>query len=163
MIIIINNTDMKNTRNPLSQNWESLLSQAGYRITQPRRAILDIIAESSRPLTPVEIYDLARAKETGLGLVTVYRTIEKLEELHLVDHVHHLAECQTIFRCSDHHQHLLTCTQCGRSRFFDGLEVEEQFNQIGRQLGYEVTGHWLQLAGLCEECQDSQKKKKDKE
>jgi Fur family ferric uptake transcriptional regulator len=150
----------KKPQNPISQKWEILLSQAGYRITQPRRAILDIIAESCRPLTPVEIYDLARTRSSGIGLVTVYRTIEKLEELHLVDHVHHLGECQTVFRSSDHHQHLLICTNCGTSCYFDGLEVEEQFNQIGQQLGYEVTGHWLQLAGLCEDCQKSHNSKK---
>ncbi len=152
----------KNTSNTLSQKWENLLSQAGYRITQPRRAILDIIAESSRPLTPVEIYDKARMQYAGIGLVTVYRTIEKLEELHLVDHVHHLGECQTVFRSSERHQHLLVCTNCGCSRYFDGLEVEDQFNQIGQKLGYRVTGHWLQLAGLCEECQENQSNNKGK-
>lgn len=145
----------KNNRNPISQKWEKLLGQEGYRITRPRRAILDIIAESSRPLTPVEIYDLAREDNPGIGLVTIYRTIEKLEELRLVDHVHHLGECQTVFRSPDQHQHLLICTGCGRSRYFDGLEVEEQFNKIGEKFGYQVTGHWLQLAGLCEECQKS--------
>jgi Fe2+ or Zn2+ uptake regulation protein len=149
----------KNKRSALSQKWENLLSQAGYRITQPRRAILDIIAESSRPLTPLEIYDLVREDNPGVGLVTIYRTIEKLEEMHLVSHVHHLGECQTVFRCSEHHQHLLICTSCGSSRFFDGLEVEEQFNQIGEKLGYQVTGHWLQLAGLCEACRVKQQTK----
>ena len=101
----------------------------------------------------MEIFDLARTQSTGIGLVTVYRTIEKLEELHLVEHVHHLGECQTVFRCPDHHQHLLICTNCGSCHYFDGLEVEAQFNQIGQQFGYQVTSHWLQLAGLCEECQ----------
>lgn len=148
----------KSERNILSINWENLLSQAGYRITQPRRAILDIIAETERPLTPVEIFDLARAESSGIGLVTVYRTIEKLEELHLVEHVHHLGDCQTVFRSSEQHQHLLICTQCGSSRYFNGLEVEEQFKQISRQFGYQLTDHWLQLAGLCEECQKKQSK-----
>jgi Fur family ferric uptake transcriptional regulator len=148
----------KKNRTSLSQKWESQLSQAGYRITQPRRAILDIIAETERPLTPVEIFDLARAQSAGIGLVTVYRTIEKLEELHLVEHVHHLGDCQTVFRCSEQHQHLLICTQCGSSYYFDGLEVEDQFNQIGKKFGFQITEHWLQLAGLCEECQKKQSK-----
>ncbi|BBB49797.1 Fur family transcriptional regulator [Pelolinea submarina] len=148
----------KKNRTSLSQKWENQLSQAGYRITQPRRAILDIIAETERPLTPVEIFDLAGAQSAGIGLVTVYRTIEKLEELHLVEHVHHLGDCQTVFRCSEQHQHLLICTKCGSSYYFDGLEVEEQFNQIGKKFGYRITEHWLQLAGLCEECQKNNPK-----
>jgi Fe2+ or Zn2+ uptake regulation protein len=127
---------------------------------QPRRAILDIIARSDRPLTPVEIFDMSRAQDPNIGLVTVYRTIEKLEELHLVEHVHYMGDCQTVFRSSDHHQHLLICTNCGKSQYFEGLEVEEQFNQIGRQFGYQITDHWLQLAGLCEECQKNFQKDK---
>lgn len=145
-------------RNPISKNWEKQLSRNGYRITQPRRAILDIIAGSSRPLTPLEIYDLAREAYPGIGLVTVYRTIEKMEELGMVKHVHHLGECQTVFRNSNKHQHLLVCTTCGRSCYFDGLDTEDQFKQIGEKLGYSVTGHWLQLAGLCEECRNKQRK-----
>ena len=143
----------KTKRNLISKDWENQLSQEGYRITKPRRAILDIVAESPRPLTPLEIYDMARKSNPGIGLVTVYRTIEKLEELGLVKHVHHLGECQTVFRCSSEHQHLLICTECGRSRYFDGLDVEAAFEQIGQQFGYHVTGHWLQLAGLCQDCQ----------
>lgn len=142
---------MKNT---ISKNWENQLSRKGYRITQPRRKILDIIADSPRPLTPLEIYDIARKSNPGIGLVTVYRTIEKLEELELVSHVHHLGECQTVFRTSDEHQHLLICTNCGRSCYFDGLDTENIFEEIGQQLGYRVTGHWLQLAGLCTKCQN---------
>lgn len=140
-------------RNPISQNWENQLSQNGYRITQPRRAILDIIADTDRPLSPLEIYDLARKIHSGIGLVTVYRTIEKLEELNLVKHIHHVGECQTVFRSTNEHQHLLICTKCGRSLYFNGLDTEEQFKQIGEKYGYQVTDHWLQLAGLCSECQ----------
>ncbi len=136
-----------------SKVWENQLSQKGYRITKPRRAILDIIAESPCPLTPLDIYDKARENNPKIGLVTVYRTIEKLEELKLISHVHHLGECQKVFRSSNGHQHLIICTNCGSSCYFDGLDVEEKFEEIGRQLGYKITGHWLQLAGLCEECQ----------
>jgi Fur family transcriptional regulator, ferric uptake regulator len=140
-------------RNPISKEWENRLSREGYRITTPRRTILDIIAESPRPLTPLQIYDKARESHPSIGLVTIYRTIEKLEELNLIEHIHHLGECQTVFRSSSEHQHLLICTNCGSSCYFDGLDVEETFKEIGRQHGYEITGHWLQLAGLCEECQ----------
>ncbi len=139
--------------NLISKDWENQLSKEGYRITKPRQAILDIIAESPCPLTPIEIFDKARESHPTIGLVTVYCTIEKLEELELVNHVHHLGECQKVFRSSKEHQHLLTCTNCGSSCYFDGLDVEETFNEIGRQFGYRISDHWLQLAGLCKECQ----------
>lgn len=136
-----------------TENWESELSRSGYRITGPRRVILNIIAASNRPLTPMKIFDQARTVMPNIGLVTVYRTVEKLEELKLIDRVHHLGQCQTVFRGTRGHQHLLVCTGCGRSAYFDGLEAEEQFSVIGKNHGYQITGHWLQLSGLCLDCQ----------
>ena len=142
----------KNTSNT-TNNWESKLSHNGYRVTRPRHVILNIIAASNRPLTPLDIFDQARSVIPNIGLVTVYRTIEKLEELKLIDRIHHLGQCQTVFRGTHGHQHLLVCTECGSSAYFDGLDAEKQFIVIGKNHGYQVTGHWLQLSGLCQECQ----------
>jgi Fur family ferric uptake transcriptional regulator len=136
-----------------TNNWETELSHSGYRITQPRRAILEIIAASPRPLTPMEIFNQARLVTPNIGLVTVYRTVEKLEEFKLIDRVHHHGQCQTVFRGTRSHQHLLICTECGSSAYFDGLKAEEQFTAIGNSHGYLVTSHWLQLSGLCQKCQ----------
>jgi len=141
-----------------SSRWEEELSLSGYRITRPRRVILDIIAASSRPVTPMEIFNLARSVMPNIGLVTVYRTVEKLEDLKLIDRVHHHGQCQTVFRGTQGHQHLLVCTECGSSAYFEGLDAEKQFTDIGKNHGYQVTGHWLQLSGLCQECQKKETK-----
>ncbi len=133
--------------------WEKALSLNGYRITQPRRTILEIIASSNRPLTPIEIYDKARSSEPSIGLVTVYRTIDRLADLNLVERVHQSDHCQTIFRATQEHRHLLICNTCGESVYFDGLEVEQKFDDIGKAFGYKVTNHWLQLEGICSACQ----------
>jgi len=137
----------------IMQEWEDRLSDHGYRVTSPRRVILDILAESCRPLTPLEVYDRAREKSPKIGLVTIYRTIEKMEELHLIDRVHDHSQCQTVFRATHGHQHLLICSDCGLSAYFDGLEMEDQFEGIGQSYGFQVTGHWLQLNGVCPDCQ----------
>ena len=139
---------------PTIAYWEEALSRSGCRLTQPRRAILRVIAGSSRPLTPVEIFDQARVFNPSIGLVTVYRTIDRLAELHLVERVHLSDSCQTIFRGTQEHRHLLVCSSCGDSAYFDGLDIEEKFSDIGQSLGYHVTHHWLQLEGLCRNCQE---------
>ena len=66
------------------QRWISVLKENGYRITTPRKAVLEVIAESEYAITPVDIFDQGRNKIENLGLVTVYRTLEKMEELGLV-------------------------------------------------------------------------------
>lgn len=137
----------------ISQAWQHEFILSGGRITRPRQVILGVISGSQRPLTPQEVHEQAQAQLPQIGLVTVYRTIEKLEELGLVNRVHHSDHCQTVFRSTPSHQHLLICTECGQSVYFDGLEIEKEFQKTGENLGYAVTGHWLQLSGLCSGCQ----------
>ncbi len=144
---------MDKTSSSTTNKWESELSHSGYRVTRPMHVILNIIAASNRPLTPLDIFDQARSVMPTIGLVTVYRTIEKLEKLKLIDRIHNLGQCQTVFRGTHGHQHLLVCTECGSSAYFDGLDAEKQFTVIGKNHGYQVTGHWLQLSGLCQDCQ----------
>ncbi len=55
-----------------------------------------------------------------MGLVTVYRTVEKLEELGLVQRVHQPSGCQSFIAAAVGHQHLLICQSCGKVVFFDG-------------------------------------------
>lgn len=137
-----------------SKIWESQLQRSGARITKPRKAILNVIASSSQPLTPLEIFNLARQDAPNIGLVTVYRTIEKMESLGIIDRIHGHNQCQTVFRAASGHRHLLSCTSCGNSVYFDGLSAENEFKDIGQKNGFVINGHLLQLFGLCKSCQD---------
>ena len=133
--------------------WEEELRQTGARLTKPRRAILDVLASSSAPMTPMEIFNLARQKAPNLGLVTVYRTIERMESLGCIDRIHSRDQCQMVFRSASGHRHLLTCTTCGKSVYVDGLAAENEIDAIGRANGFKINGHMLQLFGLCRACQ----------
>lgn len=142
----------------ITHQWLEALSRNGGRITLPRQIILDVIAVSQRPLTPQEVHAQAVKRLPSIGLVTVYRTIDKLVELGLVDRVHHSDQCQTVFRGSPGHQHLLVCEACGQSVYFNGLEIEKEFKKVAQSFGYTVSDHWLQLSGLCPDCQKRKKK-----
>lgn len=139
----------------ISQIWLEKLQENGYRLTDSRRSVVEIIAGSQRVLSPLEVYDLARAQHPGLGLVTVYRTLEKLEELGLIQRVHQPRGCQAFVAAFKGHQHLILCSKCGKVQFFDGDNLETLMQTIGSQTGYQVQDHWLQLFGLCTECQPS--------
>ncbi len=132
--------------------WEDALRQHGYRLTAPRQAVVEIVAESGRALNPTEIYDRARVAYPRLGLVTVYRTLEKLEELHLVQRVHRPDNCQAFIAGVEGHQHLLICQNCGRVQYFSGDQLEALIQRVEADTGYQVHDHWLQLFGKCGEC-----------
>lgn len=132
--------------------WLTQLQENGYRLTDARRAVVEIVEQSTRALTPVEVYDLARRKYRALGLVTVYRTLEKLEELHLIQRVHQPQGCQAFVSAGHGHQHLLLCQNCGRVEFFDGDDLDALTRYIAQKTGYQINEHWLQLFGLCMDC-----------
>jgi len=139
------------------ENWLACLQENGYRLTEPRRAVVETIAQSQHVLTPFDVFDRARRQHPRLGLVTVYRTLEKLEELGLVQRVHRPSGCQAFIAAFSGHQHLLICQGCGRVEFFtgDGEQMEALISSVGRDSGYQIGEHWLQLFGLCSRCQPS--------
>jgi Fur family transcriptional regulator, ferric uptake regulator len=135
-----------------NENWLTQLKFNGYRLTDSRRAVVESVAAANRALTPLEVFDLARTRCSGLGLVTVYRTLEKLEELGLIQRVHQPQGCQAFIAAGQGHEHLLLCTHCGSAVRFSGDELEPLIQSISIKTGYEVKEHWLQLLGLCENC-----------
>jgi Fur family transcriptional regulator, ferric uptake regulator len=136
-----------------TQPWLDQLQENGCRITGARRAVVETVQASMRALTPVEVFDMARKKYRALGLVSVYRTLEKLEELHLIQRVHQPQGCQAFISASHGHEHLLLCQNCGRVAFFDGDDLDTLIKSISKKTGYQINEHWLQLFGLCEACQ----------
>lgn len=141
---------------PVSESWLESLQQHGYRLTGARRAVVEIIANSRRALTPLEVYELARRRSSHIGLVSVYRTLEMLSALNLVQRVHQESGCNAYLPQANGHQHLLLCEHCGRAEYFQGDDLEAFFAQIEREYGYRIQGHWLQLSGLCPQCQKAQ-------
>ena len=132
--------------------WLTQLQENGYRLTEARRAVVELVANTRRSLTPLEVYDMARAQYPALGLVTVYRTLEKLEELHLVQRVHQPQGCQAFIAASQNHEHLLLCQNCGNVTFFEGDDLDTLIQSLARKTGYRIQEHWLQLFGLCKSC-----------
>lgn len=136
-----------------AETWLNELQQNGYRLTEARKAVVEIVVKSSRALTPLEVFDTARAAYPALGLVTVYRTLEKLEELHLIQRVHQPQGCQAFISASQGHQHLLLCQRCGKVAFFEGDDLDGFMDNVSGKTGYKIKEHWLQLFGLCKDCQ----------
>lgn len=142
--------------------WLDQLQNHEYRITKPMKLIVSVLVKSDHLLNPTEIYMQAKNINPKIGLVTVYRTVEKLEQAGLIDRVHMPDGCQSFFQSSEGHQHLLICTKCGKAEYFEGENLNPFFQKIGEQLGYQVTNHWLQLFGLCHNCKNIETRQEGK-
>jgi Fe2+ or Zn2+ uptake regulation protein len=137
----------------LGKEWLAKLQASGYRLTRPLQAIVDILASTSRALRPIDIFDLGRSECPKMGLVTVYRALEKMEELALVQRVHQEDGCHAYLRAANGHEHILLCTRCGQAVFFAGDDISTLIDRVSSQSGFTIQEHWLQLHGLCAKCQ----------
>jgi Fe2+ or Zn2+ uptake regulation protein len=138
-----------------SSEWIRMLQDSGYRHTDARSTIVEVILETTRALEPLEIFEIGRKKQAKLGLVTVYRTLERLEELGLVQRVHQPGGCNMYLRAAQGHQHLLICTSCGKAEFFQGDDMTNFISNVAAHSGFTINEHWLQLFGHCSNCQNN--------
>ena len=135
--------------------WLERLQENGYRLTAPRQAVVEVVADSAYILNPLDVFEQARRRYPKLGLVTVYRTIDKLVEVGLLQRVHQPSGCQGFVAASHGHQHLLICQGCGRAEMFSGDQerMESLVKSVEYESGYRIAEHWLQLFGTCAACQ----------
>ncbi len=138
----------------LVSEWLARLHEAGYRLTAPRRVVVEVIANSRYVLEPQAVHALARQRSPHIGLATVYRTLEKLEDLGLIQRIHRPDGCQAFIAAVEGHRHPLICRRCGRVEYFSGdAEIVARLSQhVAEESGYIIQEHWLQFFGLCSEC-----------
>lgn len=137
----------------LVEEMAQALREAGYRLTQPRLAVLQVLQESNGYLSPAEICERGRALYPSLGLVTVYRTLETLEGLGLVRRVHGQGSCHGYARANSASGHYLVCHRCSQVVEFPCEGMERVIETVRQQSGFTVEEHLLELVGLCPVCQ----------
>ena len=144
---------MENTKSKsLANLWLQKLKENGYRLTRQRRVIVEIMLNLDHALKPIEVYDLCRKSYPNLGLVTVYRTLENLEKLGLLQKMHQPQGCNRYIKSAQGHQHLVICTSCGKVVYFNGFDLKQQFEKVSDELGFQIDDHWFQLFGTCRLC-----------
>ena len=127
--------------------FETLLRDAGVRITRQRRTILSILTAGGDHPDAVEIFKRAAQEDPSISLSTVYRTMKLLEEKGAIQR--HLFEGgPSRFEGADgaHHDHLID-VETGEVVEFRSERIERLQEQVARELGYEIVSHRLELYG----------------
>ncbi|UCC60645.1 MAG: transcriptional repressor [Dehalococcoidia bacterium] len=132
----------------------SILRRQGYKLTPQRRAVLNAIAANKDHLTPAEIFDRVRREYPGIGLVTIYRTLDILTDLGLICEVHSGGHCRSyLMRRPQEHHHHLVCSDCGTVTDFTNCDLSALEQRLSRETGFHVEGHLLEFSGRCQSCQ----------
>ena len=129
------------------------LRQHGYKLTPQRRAVIRTIASTQDHLTPAAIYEKVHQDHPGIGLVTIYRTLDILAKLELICELHAGGSCHSYtIGASGHHHHLI-CSNCGGVTDFTGYDLAELEQKLSRETGFHIEDHLLEFVGLCQNCQ----------
>ena len=136
---------------PFGQTRQALNAQ-GLRITNQRTLILDVIRRGQGHLDADEIYRQAREKESRLSLSTVYRTLQTLKKLGLIeelhfDEAHHHYEMKAP---TEHHH--IACLGCGKVIEFN-LSLSRYIKRnIPEAKGFDITETEVRMSGYCADC-----------
>ncbi len=123
------------------------------RTTRQRIAISEFLAHADDFRTAQQIHEQLRAGGDGVGLATVYRTLQTMTEAGDVDMVRTQEGESAYRRCATHgHHHHLVCRCCGRTEEITAKVVEAWATTIAAQHGFTDVTHDVELHGLCERC-----------
>lgn len=130
------------------------LGEAGYRRGGARTAVVEALARHDCAVTALELEEELRRRRVPVGRASVYRALELLEELGLVQRFEAARGIASYERVnpSGHHHHHAICRRCGRVEPFEDRGLERAIEQVSDQVPFEIAEHDVVLRGLCERC-----------
>ncbi|MGN6373125.1 MAG: Fur family transcriptional regulator [Solirubrobacteraceae bacterium] len=145
----------------LSDSWSTyarrVLAQNGRHAGQARRALLELLDSQACALSAIEIEDLLRMGKRSVARASIYRILDELERLRLVQKVqvgHDIARYEPVRSGEGHHHHLV-CDNCGTITPFTDAGLEDAIRKVSRRLPMEVAEHEIVLRGACRTCAEA--------
>ncbi len=145
------------------ERFKKLLRKNNLKVTSQRIMILEVLEKRpDRHLTVEEIYELVKKENPDIGLATVYRTIQLLSDLELIDKLN-LDDGQIRYEIGKtlsgediddnlHRHHHLICLNCDKILSFEGDLLDNLEHTIEETMSFKVVDHEVKLYGYCSEC-----------
>lgn len=131
------------------------LTLRGIRITGQRKILIETIQAADRHLDAATLLELARQRDKEINRATVYRTIDLLKRLRLIDELDlmHLNGEKHFYEAKTNVDHMhLACFECGRIEEFTSPLFERLKAEISRQRGFHIRVTRLEVGGRCSHC-----------
>lgn len=134
------------------------LSEQGYKLTRQRKAVMEVVTQAHTRLSAADVYVQALRRCPDLGLTTVYRTLEILEQMGAIRRVHLDDGCEGFALAASEHSHHLICSRCQETIEFEDCNLNALLQRVAEQTGFTIQQHWLELVGVCPKCQGVKRK-----
>jgi len=143
-----------------SHGWHGKLRGCGCRLTLPRDAILNILSRTDKHLSVDEVFASVKKLCPGIGIATVYRTLDLLFRTGFVVKFE-FGDGKSRYELTEskkgHHHHLV-CTECGKIvDYSDFIDKEVEFfetleKELSKKYNFKINSHQIHFFGLCDEC-----------
>jgi len=140
------------------ENWaghaQQILARAKHQTGAARRALLELLDSQTCALSAIEIEDALRSGDRPVGRASIYRILDELERLNLVQKIQlgqTMARYEPIRTGAGHHHHLV-CDDCGTITPFTDPGLETAIKKLSRRVPMHVAEHEIVLHGSCQDC-----------
>jgi Fur family ferric uptake transcriptional regulator len=130
------------------------IQEAGLRRGGARVAVVEALARHDCAVTALELDDELRSRRPSVGRASVYRALEQLEQLGLVQRfeaTRGIASYERVSPSGDHHHHAI-CRKCGRMQPFEDPALERAIDGASDRVDFVISEHDVVLRGLCGRC-----------
>ncbi len=129
------------------------MDRAGYRLTEPRRAVAQLIVDQDGHFSAADLEAQVRTRRLGIGRATIFRTLEMLTELGVVERIDLPSGDHAYVGCEPAHHHHVVCARCARATRVEDCGISAVAREVARRTGYRIDEHRLEMFGLCPACQ----------
>jgi Fur family transcriptional regulator, ferric uptake regulator len=131
-----------------------ILQDSGYRMTSPRRAVIEATQRLDRAFTADELLRELSSSRSDVGRATVFRTLDVLVQNGMLDRIHRPDGCHSyvLSMSGDGHHHHLICSGCGTVVQFEDCTVAPLLEELSKRTNFQISDHWLEVFGRCETC-----------
>jgi len=140
---------------PEVQHSIRVLRAKGYKVTQPRRQVLKVLAEAEKPVSPYDIQKILQEKGQHLNHVTIYRI---LDLFCLLDLAHRILLLGGFVKCTlgdkEGCHRFMVCRHCGGLQEFADKALCEEEDEIAQDSGFRAEHHFSEFFGVCSKCQE---------
>ena len=143
------------------RNMHQEFRRRGLRMTVPRQIITDILGDAKEFLSAEDIFELIQKDFPGIGLATVYRTLNLLAELGVVTR-YEFGEGKARYELAEEsgetHHHQIICEKCFKVIRYSDFSKEEcelystMEKTLGEKYGINIRRHVVQYYGICKDC-----------
>lgn len=141
------------------EGWSSraqrVLSEANLQSGAARRTLIELLDAQSCARSAIEIEEILRAGPRPIARASIYRILDELERLHLVQRVQvgqTMARYEPV-RVGEGHHHHLVCDSCGTVTPFRDPELESAIDRLSLRVPLRVADHEIVLHGSCQRCE----------